>query len=287
MRAASYLPCALALAFALDAQTPTNSPSQDPNAQGTSRTNSTAPDSLQALASEAEKQIVPLDQEPHYRLLLQNDFIRVYTVMVAPQDATLTHRHDLPYLAVSLGPANLANLVVGKPAARMILQDGQVIYTEGGFAHQVRTDSGLPFHDITVELVKPQGTARNLCEQIVPGPLGRCPQRTETAASKKRSAEAADDDIPYFETDGARVDAINVAMGKDYVEESPKQNGLLIALSNANLDANLGGQHISFLHDGDVLWMPVGLHRRVVDFLGTRSNFLLVSFKDSTDTVRP
>jgi hypothetical protein len=62
---------------------------------------------------------------------------------------------------------------------------------------------------------------------------------------------------------------------------------LLIALSNANLDVNLGGQHISFLHDGDILWMPAGTHRRVVDFLGTRSNFLLVTFKDSAGSAQP
>jgi hypothetical protein len=30
-----------------------------------------------------------------------------------------------------------------------------------------------------------------------------------------------------------------------------------------------------------VLWLPAGQHRRIVDFLGTRSSFLLISFKDS------
>jgi hypothetical protein len=287
MRPAWYVPWAFAVAVTLRAQAPSNDPAQDPNTRDTSRPNSNATDSLQAAASEAERQIVPLSQEPHHRLMLQNDFTRVYNVMVAPLDATLPHQHDLPYVAVNLGPANLADLVVGKPAAYLVLQDGQVTYSAGAFAHLVRTDSGIPFHNITVELVKPQGTARNLCEQIVTGPLGACPQRTETAARKKKAPEPADDDIPYFETDGARVDLIKVAMGKDYVEESPKLNGLLIALSNANLDVNLGGQHISFLHDGNILWMPAGTHRKVVDFLGTRSNFLLVTFKDFAGTAKP
>ena len=287
MRAASYLPCAFVLAVALHAQAPSNNPAQNPNTQSTSRPNSSPPDSLEAAASEVQRQIVPLSQEPHHRLVLQNDFTRVYNVMVAPLDATLPHQHDLPYVAVSLGPANLANVVVGKPARRLVLQDGQVTYSDSAFAHLVRTDSGIPFHNVTVELVKPQGTARNLCEPIVPGPLGACPQRTETADRRKNVSEAADDDVPYFETDGARVDLFKVSMGKDYVAESPKLNGLLIALSNANLDVNLGGQHISFLHDGDILWMPAGTHRRVVDFLGTRSNFLLVSFTDSAGAPKP
>jgi hypothetical protein len=55
-------------------------------------------------------------------------------------------------------------------------------------------------------------------------------------------------------------------------------------MSNANLDVSLGGQHDSFLHVGDVLWLPAGTARRVVDLLGIQSQFLLISFKDSGAT---
>jgi hypothetical protein len=225
-----------------------------------------------------------MGNEPHHRLVLQNDFVHVYSVSVPPLDATLMHQHDLPYLALSLGPSDLQNLMPGKPAARLILQDGQVIYSLGGFAHLVRTDSGIAFRNVTVELARPQGTARNICKPIVAGPLA-CPERA--AAGKKNAPESADDNIPYFETDEVRVDLITVAWGKDYVEETPKLDGLLVALSSANLDANLGNKHISFLHEGDVLWLPAGAHRKVVDFLGTRSSFLLVSFKDSGGGAKP
>ena len=72
-----------------------------------------------------------------------------------------------------------------------------------------------------------------------------------------------------------------VSSGNDYVERAPEHDALLVALTDANLDANLGGEHVTFLHAGDVLWFPGGQNRRVVDFLGTRSSFLLISFKDS------
>jgi hypothetical protein len=75
-----------------------------------------------------------------------------------------------------------------------------------------------------------------------------------------------------------------VSMGRDYVEQSPKENALLIAMTNSNIDVEVGGHQTSFLHSSDVLWMPVGEARRVNDFLGTRSNFLLVSFKDAAAT---
>lgn len=238
---------------------------------------------------------MPVSAEPHHRLVLQNDFTHVYNVMVPPLDATLLHQHDLPYLYVTLGPAELVNAVAGHPEAHLTLQDGETHYNPGHFAHVVRTDSGLPFHNVTIELVHPQGTARNLCKAVLPGPPGDCPNQsvanaTEPAgrsARKKAAPEAGDDAVPYFETDDVRVDLIKIASGRDYIEEAPKLHGLLVAPSNANIDANLGGEHIQFLHGGDVLWMPAGVPRKVVDFLGTHSSFLLISFKDSAPRPAP
>jgi hypothetical protein len=249
-------------------QNPTtrNATSQDPAPQ----------DALTAQVIAVQNEVVPLSGEPHHQIVLRNDFVHVYGVSVQPLDATLVHRHDLPYLAVSLGATEVANAVVGKPEVRLSLQDGQVTYSPGGFAHAVRTDAGIVFRNVTVELAKPQGTARNVCKQIVAGPLA-CPQ----AKSKKPAAESADDDIPYLETDEVRVDLIKVSSGRDYVEASPKQNAVLVALTNADLDVNLGGEHSSFLHEGDVVWLPAGTQRRIADFLGTHSSFFLVSFKDS------
>jgi hypothetical protein len=228
---------------------------------------------------------VPISEEPHHRLLLQNDFTRVYIVMVPPLDATLLHQHDLPYLYVTLGAADIINAIVGKPELHQILQDGETHYSPGHFAHIARTDSGMPFQNVTIELVHPQGAPKNLCKDVLSGAPADCPEKPATnsnsKAKKSQPDRAADDEVPYFETDEIRVDLHKVSSGNDYVDAAPKTDALLVALTDANLDANLGGEHSSFLHGGDVLWLPAGKHRRIVDFLGTRSGFLLVSFKDS------
>jgi hypothetical protein len=229
---------------------------------------------------------VPISEEPHHRLLLQNDFTRVYNVMVPPLDTTLLHQHDLPYLYVTLGPADIINAIVGKPELHQILQDGETHYAPGHFAHIVRTESGMPFQNVTIELVHPQGTPKNLCKDVLAGAPTDCPEQKPAVDSGKTKkgqpeASATTEDVPYFETDEIRVDLHKVSSGNDYVDAAPKIDALLIALSGANLDANLGGEHASFLHGGEVLWMPAGKHRRIVDFLGTRSSFLLISFKDS------
>jgi hypothetical protein len=228
---------------------------------------------------------VPISDEPHHRLLLQNDFARVYNVTVAPLDSTLLHQHDLPYLYVVLGFADIINAIVGKPELHQVLEDGEMHYSPGHFAHIVRTDSGMPFHNITVELVRPQGTAKNLCKDVLPGAPLNCPEPATSVATskgKKATPQVASDDSPYFETDEVRVELHKVSSGDDYVDGAPQVAALLIGLTNSNLDVNLAGEHIGFLHGGDVLWLPAGQHRRIVDFLGTHSGFLLISFKDST-----
>jgi hypothetical protein len=261
---------------------------QDPAGQnsGSGENASQQTPSLEQQQAVAQNRFVPLRDEPHHRLILQNEFANVYTVAVPPNDETLMHRHDLPYLAVNFGPGNITNIVPGQKEAQLTLRDGQVIYSPGGFAHIARTNSGAAFRNVTVELVKPQGTARNLCKQVVAGPLACRQEQQQQASAKKKPAADADDIVPYFETDEVRVEVVTVSLGRDYVEQSPKQNTLLIAMTNSNMNAEIGGHHVSFLHSGDILWLPAGEPAKVNDFLGTRSNFLLVSFKDA-DFAKP
>jgi hypothetical protein len=220
--------------------------------------------------------------------VLQNDFTRVYNVMVPPLDTTLLHQHDFPYLYIVLGPADIINAIVGKPELHQMLQDGEIHLSPGHFAHIARTDSGVPFHNITIELLHPQGAAKNLCKEVLTGqPLACTPQQAAADAAKGNSKgkkpaplEPTNDDVPYFESDEVRVELFKASSGRDYVDSAPKTHALLVALTDANLDVNLGGEHIQFLHGGDVLWLPAGPHRRIVDFLGTHSGFFLIFFKD-------
>jgi len=270
--------CAL-FQTSLQAQAPSSTPPQAANPQ------QAPPSYLPPRNPTALAGPVPINEEPRHRLLLQNDFTHVYNLMIPSLDFTLPHQHDLPYLYITLGPADIINAIAGQPELHQVLEDGETHYTPGNFTHVVRTDSGVPYHDITVELVRPQGTAKNVCKEVMPGQPTDCPQQQiarNNGRAKKTAADPVTDPVPCFETDEIRVDLYKVASASDYVDAAPKVDALLIALNNANLDANLAGEHISFLHGGDVLWMPAGQHRRIVDFLGTHSSFLLISFKDGT-----
>jgi hypothetical protein len=222
---------------------------------------------------------VPVKDEPHHALVLKNDYVHVYNVTVPPLDATLLHQHDLPYIYLTLGATDVVNAVQGKPEVELTLPDGETRYTPGGFAHIARTDAGIPFHNITIELAKPQASPHNLPAGSPERPLGTCPP---AGADLKRNPQIpAEQVVPCFETDEVRLDVVRVEGGKDYEEAAPKTAALLVAMSNANLDVSLGGQHAAFLHAGDVLWLPANTARRVEDFIWIRSNFLLLSFKDT------
>src|SRR5258708_11439343 len=170
---------------------------------------------------------VPIGEEPHHRLLLQNDFTHVYIVMVPPLDATLLHQHDLPYLYVTLGAADIINAIVGKPELHQILQDGETHYSPGHFAHIARTDSGMPFQNVTIELVHPQGTPKNLCKEVLPGAPLNCPEQKaapdNSKAKKGQPAPAVSaEDVLYFETDDIRLDPHKVPTRKPYLHPTPQ-----------------------------------------------------------------
>jgi hypothetical protein len=225
---------------------------------------------------------VPVSAEPHHVLVLRNEYVHVYNVTLPPLDATLLHQHDLPYIYLTLGTTDVINAVAGKPEAHLTLQDGSTRYSLGGFAHIARTDAGILFHNITVELAHAQAAPRNLGDKGGDRPLGACPQRG--ADAKKNDHVPFEQMSGCFETDEARMDLVTIEGGKDYEEAAPRAATLLIAMSHANLEVSLGDEHAAFLHEADVLWLPAGTSRKVVDLLGTKSKFLLITFKDSGAT---
>ncbi|MGB7281022.1 MAG: hypothetical protein WBE13_02075, partial [Candidatus Acidiferrum sp.] len=195
---------------------------------------------------------VSVADEPHHAHVFQNGYVQVYNVTVPPLDATLLHRHVLPYLYLVLGQADIVNEVEGKPPAQMLLEDGTTRYSPGGFAHIVRTDAGITFHNITTVLDHPQAAPRNLGAGGDQRPLGSCPQ--SSASPMQNDQIPFEQVLPCFETSELQMDLVKVEGGKDYLQPAPNTAALLVAMSSANLDVSLGGQHAAFLHAGDVLW---------------------------------
>jgi hypothetical protein len=213
---------------------------------------------------------VPVAQEPHHHLVFENSYVRVLRVSIPANESTLLHQHDASYVYVSLGPADLINAVPGKPEVHPKLTDGQVGYAKGGFAH-VATAVGIPFNNVTIELLKPQGEPKNLCDKVVPSDAGACYH--ERRIDKFTSS-------PSFETDEIKVYAVELQPKIAY-GDVPEAETLLVALDQAELTIQVTGKPDATLTGGTTLWLPRRKSVTVRNTADHPSRFLTINFKDS------
>jgi len=229
---------------------------------------------------------VAVKDEPHHHLLLENAYVRAWHFEIAGHDVTLLHAHDLPYLGVALMPGEYVNGVAGKPEAHATVDDGQLNYSKGGFAHIVRTDAGTPFQNFTIELLKPQGTPRNRCVKVIDGPLD-CP----VEAAGKPVVET-----PAFETDELLVEAGALPLGRFYNAESSRSPRLFVVLSDSQVSVEAAGAKAKNLHGGDLYWLPAETSATVTEITPDKkkgkdsqndaklSRFYIIVFKDAAGT---
>lgn len=234
---------------------------QAPAGNGAPSTNA-APAAAQTAAPAA----VATKDEPHHHLVLENSYVRVLHVEIPGHAATLLHTHDLPYVSVTIGAADFVNAVAGKPEAHATLADAQVGYSKGGFAHIVRTDAGTPFQNFTVELLKPQGAARNRCVKVVPdSAVQDCP-----AGAAVTAVFETDEMLAEFETlapQGKRVDVAS---------DSPR---LFLVLDKSELTIAIAALGDTKLHTADAFWLPAGAAPVLTNSGAMTSRFLVLTFK--------
>jgi hypothetical protein len=220
---------------------------------------------------------VPITTEPHHKLVFENPYVRVFRVNIPPHDATLLHQHDLPYVSVSLGPADFINAVAGRPEAHVVLDDGQIGYSRGGFAHIARTDSGMVFNNVTIELLKPQGEPQNLCAKIVPGGALLAPSCPDASADQKNRNSS----VPQFKTDATTVQLDSYATGAQPVAIAPRKATLLVIVDGDGIKRYVSGQLEETLSAGSVVWLGPDSKMTFSDPSGKPWSALSLSFEDA------
>jgi hypothetical protein len=217
---------------------------------------------------------VPLATEPHHQLVLENSYVRVYRVSILAHSATLLHQHDLPYVSVSLGPADFVNAVTGKPEAHVVLADGQIGYSRGGFSHIARTDSGVAFNNVTVELLKPQGEPQNLCAKVVAAaPLASsCPDAS--AAPKKETSS-----VPQFKTDEITAQLDSYGSGAQPVEIAAQVPTLLVIATGFEIQRARAANQKESVSAGSAIWLPAASKTSFSNQSGKPWTVLSLSFE--------
>ena len=103
---------------------------------------------------------VPVENEPRHHLKFENQYVRVFDVVVLPGDTTLFHTHSNDYVFVTLGDADLITEVMGGQPADLLLKNGEVRFSKAPITHRVSNPSNVSrFRNITIEILKSPGRA--------------------------------------------------------------------------------------------------------------------------------
>jgi quercetin dioxygenase-like cupin family protein len=209
---------------------------------------------------------VEVTAEPSHHLALENEYVRVFKVEVAPHASTLMHRHRHDYCFVTLGDSHVSNEVEGKPPVELTLRDGETRFTPGNFAHIARNLSAQPFRNVTIELLQDE----KLRNAPSPWPM-----------------EGGDQDFPgghvkvLLVRDGARVSQIELDPGATVPSHHHAGPHLLVAVSDLELRSDVEGQGPMPGHfkSGDIKWLPGGYSHTLTNTGNRPAKFVTVEFK--------
>jgi len=217
-----------------------------------------------------QQQSVEITSEPSHHLVFQNEYVRVFDVTVAPKSSTLVHHHGYDYLFVTLGDADLVNARVGEKPVALKLKDGDVRYTPGNFAHAATNNAATPFHNTTIELLKPSTNVKNCtesCEMPVPceSEKGICPSI-----------------VPLISSDQWIVLLIKFPPGARLESHARQMPHLFVPVSDLELTTEFGSSSSRTVKraSGEIAWIPGGgVSRTLVNNTTHPMQFVTVEFK--------
>jgi len=154
---------------------------------------------------------VPISQEHHHHLIIENSYLKAYEVEVPAHESTLLHQHDYDYVYVVLGGAQVTNAVVDKPQVQMYLPDTTVNFAKGPFAHVAGNVGDTPFCNVTISLLHKQGEVK-IYYPSVDAALSPAAQASPTQSNDMMGVYQ----VPILETEEVRVFATRVEPSRSW-----------------------------------------------------------------------
>ena len=210
---------------------------------------------------------VEITAEPHHHLALENAYVRVFKVELAPHDATLMHSHRHDYLFVTLGPAEVESAVKGKPPVTLKLQDGEARFTAGNFAHVARNLADTPFRNVTIELLQDEAAHKT-------------PPPKWDEERGLHILTGGTQDIMFVQ-DGVRVSETELQPGAILPSHHHSGPHLLVAVTDLEVRSDVEGQGSMPGHfkSGDVKWLPGGYTHTLTNVGKQEAKFVTLEFQ--------
>lgn len=207
---------------------------------------------------------VPLSQEPHHHLVLENEYTRVYEVAVPAHRSTLLHRHDNDYLAVILEPAEMQIAVLGRPVTTGRAGKGEVRFAAVPVIHRLVDTGDTPFRNLIIEILK------------------------KKSATPKETAPERGLDVGHgglidtvVDNSQVRVQEVQIAAGGMLHKHSHKFPFLVVALSDLDLHNMPQGKPEAMVRQkaGEVKWIGAVANHEMMNAGKQQAHFIEVEFK--------
>ena len=226
----------------------------------------------------AQEKAVPVGEEGHHQLVLENEYTRVFHVVLAPKESTLMHQHDRDYVYVMIGSSQVEVVKPGAAPTQMKLNDGDVKFTKAPLAHKVTNIGDTPFVNLTIEVKKASTKAvcgASWAGQAATGTI--CGGEGGGIGSGGSWGKGRD-----LETDAVSADSINTSMPYSLEATHP---AVLVALTSATAKQLIANNSLKVaipetkMRAGSVLWIPAGTKISVVPEDGDSAKLVLVAFE--------
>lgn len=207
---------------------------------------------------------VPISEEPHHHLVLENEYTRVYDVTVPAHQSTLMHRHDNDYLAVILEPAEIQNAVLGRPVTKGRAGKGEVRFAAAPLSHRLLDNGDTPFRNITIEILKKKsGTSR------------------ETTPERGLDIGHGGLIDTVVDNSQVRVQDVQIAAGGMLHKHTHKFPFLVVALSDLDLHNMPQGKPEAIVRQkaGEVKWIGAVSNHEMMNAGKQQAHFIEVEFK--------
>lgn len=99
---------------------------------------------------------VAVEQEPHHRVVFENQYVRVLDVVVKPGETTLFHRHSIDNVPIILTGADNRTQFAGKDWTPTPAKSGSVGFIPGDakpYVHRISNQGSTVYHVIDVEIL--------------------------------------------------------------------------------------------------------------------------------------
>jgi quercetin dioxygenase-like cupin family protein len=186
-------------------------------------------------------------------VVFTNPWVRIFDVIVKPGDSTLYHVHSNDYVFVTFGAVSLKSQLKGGEKADLNLADGEVRFTAGPITHRVLDPGTIPFHNLTIELLKTSGV-----------PLAKDPPgKTELDNAK------------------VRVQRIELQPGQSVSRHAHPGPMLLVGVTNGTLSISTGAGQTErrAIKPGFYRWNDAGRAHTISNTGQTAVQFLEIEWK--------